>query len=149
MEKLKRALIVFFSYFVLSGCVRSCSNSPDAIKYGHDTCEYCHMNISDPRYAAEFVTQKGRIYKFDSIGCLVEFYNKLKENPKIVFVADYISPHNFIDASTAQFFDSQDIAGPMGPTPVASASLVELQKISETTKGVMKDWKDIFMLNSK
>ncbi len=149
MGKIKNFLISLFLFCFLSGCVRSCSSSSEEIKHGQDSCELCHMSISDPRFAAEILTQKGRVYKFDSISCLLNFYHKgLKEEPKTVFVADYLPPHNLIDATTAYFFDSPDLTGPMGPTPIASANLVELQKVSETFKGVMKDWKDILALQA-
>ncbi|MGB5288980.1 MAG: hypothetical protein WBN42_10875, partial [Ignavibacteriaceae bacterium] len=45
----------------------SCGSKPEPINYGKDECEFCRMQISDNRYGAELVTDKGKVYKFDSI----------------------------------------------------------------------------------
>ena len=42
------------------------------IKWDRDTCVRCNMVISDPRFAAEMRGgEKGVVFKFDDIGCLV------------------------------------------------------------------------------
>ena len=42
------------------------------IKWDRDTCARCNMVISDPRFAAEMRGgEKGAVFKFDDIGCLV------------------------------------------------------------------------------
>ena len=42
------------------------------IKWDRDTCARCNMVISDPRCAAEMRGgEKGVVFKFDDIGCLV------------------------------------------------------------------------------
>ena len=42
------------------------------IKWDRDTCARCNMVISDPRFAAEMRGgEKGTVFKFDDIGCLV------------------------------------------------------------------------------
>jgi nitrous oxide reductase accessory protein NosL len=39
------------------------------IKYGRDTCDFCRMVISDPRYAAQVRGGRGhKAYKFDDLG---------------------------------------------------------------------------------
>ncbi len=60
-------------FLLLSLVTASCGSNPEPINYGHDECEFCRMQISDNRYGAELVTDKGKVYKFDSIECLIEF----------------------------------------------------------------------------
>ncbi len=70
MNKNKFSLIFFITLTLL---ISSCGSKPEPINYGHDECEFCRMQISDNRYGAELVTDKGKVYKFDSIECLIEF----------------------------------------------------------------------------
>ncbi len=55
------------------GLLSSCNATPVAIDYGHDECASCQMLISDAKFAAEWITEKGKIYKFDDLGCLYDF----------------------------------------------------------------------------
>ena len=43
-----------------------------------DACAQCKMSVKDSGYAAEVIVADGRIYKFDDIGCLL---NYLSANP--------------------------------------------------------------------
>src|SRR5690606_39410929 len=38
-----------------------------------DHCTHCRMSIADPKFGAELVTQKGRVFKFDALECLVPY----------------------------------------------------------------------------
>jgi copper chaperone NosL len=62
------ALIVSLMLFTAS-----CTVKPEPIQYGEDNCVLCQMTIMDHRYGTEVVTDKGKVYKFDSVECLVEF----------------------------------------------------------------------------
>ncbi len=93
----------------------SCKVSPEPINYGSDVCHYCSMTIVDKQHAAEYVTKKGRTYKFDSIECMM---NGLKEVDKadveLYLVNDYGVPGDLIDALTANYLISKNIPSPMG-----------------------------------
>ena len=60
-------------------CIRdsACSKGHQPINYGEDECEFCKMMVMDKRYGAELVTDKGKIYFFDSIECLAVSYTHL------------------------------------------------------------------------
>ncbi len=50
------------------------------------------MLITDNKYGAELITTKGKIYKFDSMECLVEFSlvkNTLGDITNNLFVTDF------------------------------------------------------------
>jgi copper chaperone NosL len=53
-----------------------CRHGPQAIEYGKDACAECQMSIVDKRFGAEFVTGKGKIFKFDDVNCMVEFIER-------------------------------------------------------------------------
>ncbi|HEU5219058.1 MAG TPA: hypothetical protein VFU23_10390 [Gemmatimonadales bacterium] len=55
--------------------VAACAaGGPRPIAYGKEACAFCRMTVSDPRFGAELVTTRGRVYTFDSIECLASYY---------------------------------------------------------------------------
>ena len=47
-----------------------------------DMCSYCKMAISEKRYAAELIDSEGQAFKFDDIGCMVNFTKSPKNATK-------------------------------------------------------------------
>jgi copper chaperone NosL len=82
----------FFLLPIIALLFISCSKVPEKINYGEDHCMNCEMTIMDKRYGAEIVTVKGKVYKFDSVECLVEFLKQGKvstENVNLVLVTPF------------------------------------------------------------
>ena len=53
-----------------------CKPEPQAIEFGKDSCAGCNMTLVDKRFGAEFVTGKGKVFKFDDVNCMVEFIER-------------------------------------------------------------------------
>ncbi|WP_317046123.1 nitrous oxide reductase accessory protein NosL [Aquimarina sediminis] len=111
-SSLKKTILTLFSLALL---FTSCNTGPKAIDYGIDGCHFCEMTIVDKLHAAEIVTKKGKIYKFDATECMI---NNLKdmdiETIDIYLSTDYNEPEALIDASQATFLISKEIPSPMG-----------------------------------
>jgi copper chaperone NosL len=97
---------------VLTACVQP---DPEPIKLNADNCDYCRMTISNGHFAAELVTQKGRIYKFDDYACM---QNYVSENEKAAggrtFISDFINPGTLIETKAATFIEGENVNSPMG-----------------------------------
>ena len=95
----------------------SCSIQPEPILYGEDNCVACQMTIMDRRYGTEIVTDKGKVYKFDSIECLVEFIeeneNKGTEFTLVLFTP-FDQPGKLVDAYESYVLQSRNLPSPMG-----------------------------------
>jgi len=127
----------------------SCSKQPEPISYGEDECEFCKMMVMDKRYGAELVTDKGKIYKFDSIECLVGYIenkNLDKSNYTSVWVGNYGSPGNLIDATQAIYLKNDEIRSPMGLNVLAVGNQVQFNSIFKEYGGKQFDWEDLFPL---
>jgi copper chaperone NosL len=75
------------------------------------------MTISDNRFGAEIITQKGKIYKFDDAGCAASFLEAGKLSRKDVgeiYFTDFSGDHSLILSGQAYFLKSPDLKGPMG-----------------------------------
>ena len=93
----------------------SCKVEPEAIEYGKDQCSFCMMNIVDKTHSAQYVTKKGKQFKFDAIECMVnDLTEKNEDDMAIILVADYGKPGQMVDAESATFLISMEIKSPMG-----------------------------------
>ena len=139
--KLRRAMNL--SMFAL---VSACgSGRPDAIAYDADQCAYCRMQISDPRFGAELVTRRGRSVKFDSIECLLAFYEQAASANDVssVWVSDFRHPGTLISVASATFVDLGGGRAPMGRGWAAVASIKDAAQLGITDSGAIKRWSDL------
>lgn len=91
-----------------------CKVKPEPIVFGEDHCSYCKMSIADPKFGAELVTDKGKIYKFDAMECLVPY---MEENPaEYAFIMGIAldQPGELISVDSLHFVISEQINSPMG-----------------------------------
>ena len=110
--KLLGKLLLASSMVFLAACAES---GPQEINVGKDQCDNCKMTISEPKYATQLITEKGRVYKFDDISCLNDYEVSNTEtttNAK-TYVADFPTG-KFIETSTATLIKGGDIKSPMG-----------------------------------
>ena len=110
--KLFGKIFLASSMMFLAACAET---GPQDIAVGKDQCDNCKMTISEPKYATQLITEKGRLYKFDDISCLTDYETSNTEsttNAK-TYVADFPSG-KFIERSTATFIKGGDIKSPMG-----------------------------------
>lgn len=109
----------------------SCEVEPEQINYGNDACHFCKMTIVDQQHAAQYVTKKGKQFKFDAIECMVnELSEKEIEKIGILLVSDYQEPGQMTSALDATYLISKEIKSPMG----ANLSAFESVQIANTTK---------------
>ena len=128
-----------FSFLIGLLIVTACTVSPQKIEYGKDVCSYCDMTIVDKTHAAQFVTKKGRAYKFDAIECLINDLKVKDENElAFVLVADFLNPAELINASEATYLISEEIKSPMGANLSAFKN-----KESISNKGYQFNWNTI------
>lgn len=103
------------------------------------------MAIADKRFAAEVITKKGRVYKFDSVECMVAYYNENEEYIKKAYVANFSNPEEFIEAEKAIYVRSQEIRSPMG----MNLSAYKDMERAKSVKGEILDWKGLRELIKK
>ena len=135
--------------FYLSVLQYSCNLSPEPINYGKDECEYCRMLISDNRYGSEVITDKGKIYKFDSIECLVEYaleQNILGDEKQTFLVTDFSNPLKLVDAKSAFYVHNDNIRSPMGLNVSAFGNESDMQKFFSDNNGRKIIWLDVIEL---
>lgn len=134
--KLYITLLAFFIF--------SCTIEPEAINYGKDACNYCKMNIVDTQHASEVVTKKGKVYKFDSIECMVNHLKKQDMNTIALFlVSNYGTQDALIDATKATYIKSTEIPSPMGAFLSALKSEQKAKELLDQKGGKLFTWREL------
>lgn len=131
---------------ILAFFLISCSSDPRTINYGEDVCHHCKMKLMDPHFGAEVVTQKGKIFIFDDVNCLVSFIESgevAEEDFKHFLIADYSKPETLTDASTAFYLKSENFKTPMASNIVAFADYETLKAYKTTNGGVYMAWAEL------
>ncbi len=115
-----------------------CNPKPEKIAFGKDNCAECKMTIMEPKFGAEIVTTKGKVYKFDDVHCLASFLHRrgvdLSDIAQTLFV-DYNNSNEFVKVSQAQFVVSSQFKSPMGGNAAAFQNETEAQKKSVEIEG--------------
>ena len=124
--KLLGKLMVAGSMMALAACSPT---GPQEIAVGKDQCDNCKMTISEPKYATQLITEKGRLYKFDDISCLRDYEVSNTETTAnaTTYVADFPSG-SFIETSTATLIKGGTIKSPMGGDTQAYKDKVAAEK---------------------
>lgn len=136
------------SIIAFASVMTSCSTGPEPIAYGHDGCSYCEMTIMDQRYGTELVTDKGKIFKFDSVECLVRFIKEGEAdqtNVKLVLLTPFTHPETLEDANQSLILHSQGIPSPMGMFLTAFKDELTARKFQEENGGTIYTWKELLV----
>lgn len=124
----------------------SCGSNPEPINYGQDECEFCRMLISDNRFGSEIVTDKGKVFKFDEVGCMIDYAlvkNLIGDANQKFLVTDFAVPESLIDANSAFYVHNENIRSPMGLNVMSFESEVSRQKFIAESSGSILNWVDV------
>ena len=118
--------------------ITGCNPKPEKIAFGKDNCAECKMTIMDPKFGAEIVTTKSKVFKFDDVHCLAGFLHRrgveLSDIAQTLFV-DYNNSNEFVKVSQAGFVVSSQFKSPMGGNAAAFQNETEATKKSAGIDG--------------
>lgn len=121
----------------------SCNNGPRAIKVGVDGCHFCKMTVSDKKFGAELVTDKGKVFVFDDIHCIGAY---LQQDSAVLQGADiYITDFengNLLHKEDVILWESESFKSPMGSNVAAFSNQASLGKFKESFPGKEVSWEE-------
>ena len=125
---MKKNNFIFLLIFFISFCA---PKAPIEIQAGQEECIHCKMKIVDLKFNTQLQTDKGKIYHFDSIECLVEWLNQNPDQKiKNAWVKDYTTGE-WIEYKNAVYFVSPEIPSPMGANLSAFRKEEEIKKLNK------------------
>jgi copper chaperone NosL len=109
----------------------ACTREPEPIVFGKDFCVFCKMTILDPRYAAEVITTKGKIFKFDDLLCAQKYCEVAELDSHMrqgIYVTSFQPPHAFLNLEMSLLVKAPGLRSPMGGD-VAAFALADSQTV--------------------
>jgi copper chaperone NosL len=131
---------------LLTVLIFGCAAKPEPIDFGTDHCYTCKMTLMDNHFGAEVVTNKGKIYKFDDLNCMLGFYHSQYEdvdNFEFVQVIDFSKPGTLIDARHALYLRSDNLHTPMASGVAAFENEAALKPVQKQWQGTLLSWGEI------
>jgi copper chaperone NosL len=143
--KKQKASVAMLLLFMSSPIIQSCSvTEPEPIQINKDNCAFCKMTISDARFAAELITEKGRVYKYDDLLCMKHYLSENTQTPyRSIWVGNFNKPEELLNAEQAYYISSDQIKSPMRGDIAAFASVEEAEVLAKTYNTTISDWKMI------
>lgn len=133
--------LLAYTIFMLCAC---CTIAPKPIDYGNDGCHYCTMTIVDRQHAAELVTNKGKVFKFDAVECMINAMMEMNsQDVELILCNHYTVPEELIDAKKATFVISEQIPSPMGAFLTAFESREAAVQVLEGNTGQLFEWNEL------
>ncbi len=130
--------------FLITLYLSSCATKTSPMQVGIDACENCKMTIGDARFGAEIITRKGRIYKFDDIGCLKSYTNdtsNIKTSEiESTYLVDFCSPNTLIPISNCLLSRSEKYGSPMNGNIASFANNDSALKYNHEMQGEIILW---------
>ena len=137
---------LLFLIFLSGSAFTGCKSEVEPIRYGKDVCDHCKMLTMDPKFGAELITPKGKIYKFDDVNCLITFMTEsgsaVTETAEI-YVIDYLNPRTLIAAKSAFYVHSDKIKSPMASGIAAFSSVESRYQQQHTMQGEELNWEEV------
>jgi len=138
--------VIYTAFTILLCVLVSCNIEPEQINYGSDACAFCKMTIVDQQHAAQYVSKKGKQFKFDAIECMVNAVaEKGSEDIEIFLVADYQVPGSMTSAKEATYLISKEIKSPMGANLSGFASKEKAMLTQKDSGGDMYNWQELLI----
>ena len=126
---------------LLAGCAGDDEARPPAIRYGQDVSEH-GMIISDPRFAAVALPERGGAVLFDDIGELLKYHQAHPQHYRALYVNDYLD-QQWLRAEGAWYLQSRQIRSPMGWGLAAFADEPAARRVQGELGGRILAWAEL------
>ncbi len=124
----------------------ACQPEPQPIQMGQEECAHCSMMINDEQFAAQLVTETGRHYNFDAIECMAAYSNEFDGDIHSLWVYDYFSPGEWIDATEVTFLKSDQLRSPMSVNISAYRQQEDAEQNQAEYEGNLLNWDEVRQL---
>jgi copper chaperone NosL len=105
------------------------------------------MGIIDAKFGSEIVTKKGKVYKFDDIGCMVRWMKSGELELSAlqhILVMNYEKENDLLDVHSCVFVVGPDIKSPMNFNTAAFATNDAANQFASNPGRKLLDWKIIY-----
>lgn len=138
---MKAGLVILVAVFLFS-----CNVEPQPLQYGKDACHHCKMTLMDKKFGGELVTEKGKVYKFDDVNCMMTFLDSDQvagEAFAYKLIIDYLQPEKLIPAEEAFYLKSDEIRSPMASEVAAFSTEKSMMEYKSKLNAIYLSWGEL------
>lgn len=124
----------------------SCDTAPQPLVVGKDECYYCKMPVADKKFGAEIITVKGKLYKFDDMGCMINFLKTewvVDEKIGSIYTVSFTTNDKLLDLNKSVFLMSACFRTPMNSGIAAFESRNEVAVFLKEFPGEILTWNQL------
>lgn len=132
-------VLLAFSALTLAAC--SINDKPQAINAGKDECAKCGMTIEEKQFSCEYISDKGKVFKFDDATCLFHYLhdNEIGDSTVAkIYIANYDQPDSLIDIKKASLVLGE-FQTPMNGGVAAFNNVAKAQQFAKENKAILLD----------
>jgi len=107
---------------------------PEAIRFGRDACDRCHMLLASGGFAGERRGKNGALHKYDDVGCLLLALGAAHEETTQAWVEDHAGT-GFVPLMEATLVRGSSKPTPMGYGIVAFRNPTEASRFVSESGG--------------
>jgi copper chaperone NosL len=150
VNKIKRKTISIPPALILSLALfffMSCNSTPAPLVPGKDNCQFCKMTISDTRFGAEIITDKGKILKFDDPQCALSFLHSADDHSssfRKIYFTNFSGGHELIDSKNVLLLKTATLKAPMGGDFACFNNIDSLKKVMNEYAGTISYWHELY-----
>ena len=140
---MEKKINIYSSVLILTLLLTSCQPKEKAIVYGQDECKHCRMMIVENQYGSELVTKKSKVYKFDSIECLIDYLrtDEMDENEvALTLVTAFNQPEVLRAVKDSYYLHSIKLPSPMGMFLTAFENKAAAEEAKAKYGGEVMNW---------
>ena len=127
----------------------SCNVTPEPMRYGTDLCYTCKMTIMEKGYASQIVSKKGRVYKFDDLGCMIQMMKSGaldRSELAHILTIKYGTDQDLMEVGQAVYATGDKIKSPMNFNIAAFAKKEEIPSVLQDSSLHIYSWNEIYDL---
>ncbi|MFO7262496.1 MAG: hypothetical protein A6D91_04120 [Bacillaceae bacterium G1] len=98
---------------LLTACGSGGKPAAVAVNPEVDVCMLCNMAVADDEHATQMILADGTVYKYDDIGCMLQYAAENELDVAVMYVRD-AHTKEWVDLEAAAFFYDETIQTPMG-----------------------------------
>lgn len=122
----------------------SCNVAPKPIAYGETACKFCSMTVVDKQHAAQLVTDKGKVFNFDALECMLNYLREVEEEEiGLLLTNTYYHPEELVEVQNCSFLISEGIPSPMGEYLTAFQNIEEAETAMDEHGGELFTWDEL------
>lgn len=134
MKKWSFLMLIILSLFVFSACGNK-DIEPSKINEDTDKCDECNMAIGNNQFATQIISEDGKTYLFDDIGCM---YKWIKENKKTKIAASFVRDYQtkeWIESEKATYVYDKTVKTPMAYNVISFTNKKDAEKYINEHQG--------------